>query len=116
MKFCQPHWDELRQQVKSHGVWDLVATSGEEVVSQVVDELKGVPTTLERYDPLMAAHNMIVSRAIECGGLYLLTGDYCPLCELTKNSSVEVARSWICGASKAAADYATTLPRQADNA
>jgi len=111
MKFCQPHWNELRQAIKSHGVWDLVATSGEEAMSQVVDELKGVEKTLERYDPLMAAHNMITGRAIQCGGLYLLTGDYCPLCELAKHTRPEVARDWITGASKAAADMAREIPR-----
>ena len=112
MQFCQPHWDRLRQEIKSHGVWDLVSVSGEEAVGKLVDELKGKEPTLEGYDPLMAAHNMITSRALECGGLYLLTGDYCPLCEVTKASKPEVAEGWIRGASKAAVDYAVELRQQ----
>jgi hypothetical protein len=87
MKFCNTHWEKLRQAIKGHGIWDLVATSGEEAISQMTDNLKGVPETLERYDPLMATHNMIWGKAMEFGGLYLLgrnpddpDGHYCPLC------------------------------------
>ena len=54
--------------------------------SDLID-IRRIEKTLERYDPLMAAHNMISGRAIECGGIYLLTGDYCPLCELATATS-----------------------------
>ena len=25
MKFCQPHWDRLRAEIRSHGVTDFIA-------------------------------------------------------------------------------------------
>ncbi len=120
MKFCQPHWDELKAAVIAHGVGDLISSDGAEAVSRMTDELKGKAPTLERYDPLLTAHGMITNRAMECGGLYLLMtqtpdgrndGHWCPLCEVDAHSHPGVASEWIRGASKSAADHARSLPR-----
>lgn len=112
MKFCQSHWDKLSQAVKSHGVWDFVAQSGEELINKITNKEKG----LKNYDPLLMAHNMIISRALEHGGPYLLEinpddkdGHYCPLCELASHCGAEFALDWINGASKDAAELATKL-------
>jgi hypothetical protein len=111
MKFCQPHWDRLKAEIQSHGVADFIAHDGEEAIARVVGQINGERQTRENYDPLMSAHWMIVSRAIDCGGLYLLTGDHCPLCELKTHSSVpNIDEDLVKGASKSAVDYIAQLP------
>ena len=64
----------------------LIARSGEAAVERARGELDGTATDAT-YDPLMAAHWMIVARITELGGLYLMTGDYCPICEAVKGHS-----------------------------
>lgn len=81
MKFCMPHWDGLKEKVKEAGVFLLVADSGEEVVANLQAEAEGDES---KYDPLMDAHNRIMSNALNQGGLYLMEGEHCPLCELDK--------------------------------
>lgn len=85
MKWCQNHWDELKNAIKQKGLYHLVAKNGEEVIDRVTAELRG-EETLANYDPLMSAFWMINGRATEIGGIYLLMGEYCPLCELDKHA------------------------------
>lgn len=122
MKFCATHWEKLRNAIKGHGVFDLVPSSGAEAVSRLKDTMSGEKKTLERYDPLMDSHNMIVATAMQAGGPYIIghnpddpEGHYCPLCEVEKHLGAEEADKWIAGSSKAAADYAATLPRETKN-
>jgi hypothetical protein len=85
MKFCQPHWDKLRTAIGSRGLGHLIAANGRDALARTVAELKG---TAERddYDPLMAAHWMIVSVVQERIGLALYFGDVCPVCEGIKTN------------------------------
>lgn len=88
MQFCTRHWEQLRQAIKDNGLWEFVSHSGQEVVGRMKKELEGQITV---PDPLMTAHNMITGRAIEHGGLYLMTAKedgshYCPLCELDEHA------------------------------
>lgn len=80
MKFCQDHWDSLRAAISKRGLDQFVSKDGKELVSKI-DLADGSMA----FDPLMAAHMAIVGNAVEIGGLYLLTGDYCPICESIKN-------------------------------
>lgn len=88
MKFCQTHWDRLRKEVTDAGMFHLVSKSGVQAVVRMTKELKGNATV---PDPLLEAHNMIVSRGIECLGLGLMakpedgSEHYCPLCEVDKH-------------------------------
>ena len=95
MKFCQTHWNNLRQAIKARGLWDMVAGSGEEAVQQAKDQLGGKEQTKENFDPLMAAHWTICNNAMDtlkrigANPLALLTQppeDHpeweCPLCYL----------------------------------
>lgn len=84
MKFCQPHWDALRAAIDTRGLGHLVSANGRDVHARMVAELEG-RAEADDFDPLMAAHNMIVSHVMKGGGLYLLTGDYCPVCEFCKH-------------------------------
>jgi hypothetical protein len=83
MKFCMPHWNALRDAIAARGLAHLGARTGQEAAARVVAEVKGQATD-RTYDPLMDAHNMIVAHVTEQGGLYLFTGDYCPVCEAIK--------------------------------
>lgn len=107
MKFCNPHWEELREAIKSKGMWDLVSRNGEEAVKRLSDEDKKP----ESFDPLMSAHNMILGNALKAGGLYLLQGDYCPLCELDKNNDKmgEHSKDWIEGATNGCLEHCREL-------
>ena len=65
MKFCQNHWDKLKDAIKARGIFDFVAGSGEEAVKQMKEQLEGKPEAIERFDPLMAAHWAIANNAID---------------------------------------------------
>jgi len=87
MKICKPHWEQLQEAIKARGLWDLVAANGQAAVYRMKQELEGTATD-STYDPLMDANNMISLKALELGGLYLLTGDYCPLCEAEAHTKI----------------------------
>lgn len=85
MKFCQPHWDILRAEVRTQGLGDWIATSGEVAVEQAADSLVRGEHTRVNYDPLMAAHNMIFGRVLEGLGLVVMSADFgCPICFLNE--------------------------------
>lgn len=63
MRFCAPHWEQLRQAIKDRGLDSLVADSGEKAARNLVSE-GAEGATVDNFDPLMGAHNAIVSRAM----------------------------------------------------
>lgn len=80
MKFCQPHWDELRAGIDERGLSQLIARDGKAAAERMTAEVKGTATDAT-FDPLMAAHWAIVNRAMERGW----RGPFdpavlCPLC------------------------------------
>lgn len=85
MKFCQPHWNALRDAIERRGLSHLIAKSGEDAAKRAVAELKGTATD-HTLDPLMAAHWMIVGKVTERVGLALYGGDFCPVCEGIKTN------------------------------
>lgn len=94
MRFCQSHWDALRAAIDARGLSHLVARSGKEACERLVAESKGEATDAT-WDPLMAAHNMIVSRVLELGGPYIFTGDYCPVCEAIRGHAKHMTREQV---------------------
>lgn len=91
MKFCQPHWDALKLAVESRGLGHLIAANGRDAMARAVAELKGTDEP-DDFDPLMAAHWMISGKALEMGGLYLMTGGYCPICEVVKHHPADCGK------------------------
>lgn len=88
MRYCQAHWDVLRQAVKDRGMWDLVPTSGQEATERMAEQLRGGEP---KFDPLMSLHWHYVNSAIENSGLFILghnpddpEGHHCPLCAFEK--------------------------------
>lgn len=88
MKFCQSHWDTLKAELAARGLDKYVSKSGEEAAQALADG---------RPDPLMSAHNAIVSNVLDVVGPELMLAnedgsERCPLCYLVK-----VAREVECG-------------------
>jgi len=104
MKFCQDHWNKLKQAIEERGLMHLVAPDSQTAMENIKEELAGT-NTIENYDPLMNATHMIYGRAIECGGLYLMTGDFCPLCELEKYTQKGEDQVWINGCCDSILEY-----------
>lgn len=82
MRICQPHWDKLRDALKLRGLDDMVAKDGAQAAHDLADG---------RPDPLMSAHNAIVSNALGVVGLAVMEPnddgtERCPLCYLQQLS------------------------------
>lgn len=83
MRICQSHWTQLRDEITAQGLGDWVAPTGETAAAQLADQVRRGKITKVNYDPLMACHNMIAQRAVEClGVLVLLPSFECPICYL----------------------------------
>lgn len=80
MRFCDKHWGMLRKAIDVRALTPLVARSGGEAAERAVDELEKTATDAT-FDPLMSCHWMVCNFAVENLGLYLMGGDYCPICE-----------------------------------
>jgi hypothetical protein len=81
MKFCKQHWIQLKEAIREKGMWNLICKNQEELHESMKNELEGKEF---KFDPLMQATWAIYNRALEDGGLYLLSDIYCPLCEVNK--------------------------------
>jgi hypothetical protein len=97
MQFCTAHWNKLRAAIEQRGLTGLVATSGEQAAKQMVDQLEEKKVTKQNFDPLMAAHNMIFSRAMDMVGLALMVDDEdgtprCPICFVKRAHDEQVPK------------------------
>jgi len=90
MSFCQKHWDDLKEGVKFHGMWELVAPSGQAVIARIKQELDETASN-STYDPLMSAHWMMMNAALHFGGLEII--NQCPLCLADENGGH--SQEWI---------------------
>lgn len=81
MKFCKDHWDKTRGAIALRGLDKLVAKDG---ATAAADLDAGRP------DPLMYAHNAIVTNAVNAAGIGMMLakddgGEWCPICFLVEN-------------------------------
>lgn len=109
MKICKDHWAALRNAIHVRGLGHLGASSGKEAMERAKKEIEGTATDAT-FDPLMAANNNIWSKALELGGLYLMTrkadgSEYCPLCEVELQYEPGTAQKWIDGCTDAIRSY-----------
>ncbi len=84
MRFCQDHWDKLKDAVDARGLSAFVADDGSAVIDRVVAESESGPSKTT-FEPLMAAHMAIVSNVLRIAGLEAMANnedgtDRCPLC------------------------------------
>lgn len=80
MKMCMDHWTKLRTAIDTRGLSALVSESGEEAMSNLLDEANRGPT-LDNFDPLLTAHNAIFANSVHIDP-HLALLDECPLCHL----------------------------------
>lgn len=128
MKFCQPHWDQLRQKVDARGLTSLIADTGEQAAKNIVRELEEGERTIDTFDPLMGAHNAIWGNAMriaqetyQSSPLAMLAGDpqhpewECPVCFLNWLHADHIANCKQPGCDyPKEADYAWMLDRAVD--
>lgn len=110
MKFCADHWSQLRAAVDARGLTPFVAHGGEEAARRLVEGGEGRSS----FDPLMGAHNAILSNALRTAGLDLMqagadSADLCPLCYLLAECRCEHRGTPQC-------PFATWVDRAADDA
>ena len=78
-KWCQPHWDMLRQAVFSKGMGHLVPKDGKAAARMLEDELTF--RDAEGFDPLMRGYWMISGRVLDNSG----NPFECPLCQVQRH-------------------------------
>jgi hypothetical protein len=81
VKFCEEHWDRLRELVVDRGLEDLIQPSGERAAEAMAAELEE-GQNIRNFDPLMSAHWAILNnvlRVLGSRGMYLMeNGDEMP--------------------------------------
>lgn len=91
---CAAHWSELREAIEVRALSPFVNQSGEAAATEIVSGASGTRDKSRPYDPLLSANMSIWAHAVHCGGLYLLHGELCPLCEMEQNT-IGKAADWI---------------------
>ena len=89
MRICNDHWTKIRERIKALGIDHLGAQDSEQAAAEIEADIRGTAKP-EDYDPLMSVNWMIVSRALDLGGLALLYANtdgtaQCPICEAWKH-------------------------------
>lgn len=107
MRMCQQHWNALRAAIEERGLSSFVSKDGQTAIDRTVDDLHGAPTK-QTFDPLLGANFAIWSNALDQGGLYLMQGDCCPICESVKRGG-PTAEWWISNAANEQVNKARDL-------
>ena len=82
-KWCQPHWDRLRNRLIERGMGDYIAKGGKAAGMQMVNELDGKAIDACGFDPLIRAWSMINLNAMERNfPIY-----ECPVCVVAKHKT-----------------------------
>lgn len=104
MKFCENHWEELRVAIEAQGLGQFISKSGEDAMKRMAaEETEG--STRTNFDPLMFAHNAIVSNSLSSVGLGLFNpnddgSERCPLCTLINGCPCDDAGTDKCAYAK----------------
>lgn len=88
MKFCPPHWEKLRAAIELRGLTPFCATTDSELQRRMGAGPEVAPTSA--FEPLMGAHNAILTNTLRIGGMELFGptangengGEWCPICFL----------------------------------
>lgn len=77
LRWCQPHWDALREAIDARGLTPWVSKGGEMAAKRVAAELGGQGDA-RGFDPLLRAWSMMNTRIVG------ITGNLfdCPLCQV----------------------------------
>jgi hypothetical protein len=97
MKFCQEHWDKMRDAIEARGMTALVASDGRSAIENTIDELQR-GQTIDNFDPLMAMHWSIAGNLLERLGpaaLYVMSGGPEDLIDISKLDSPELKAKYL---------------------
>lgn len=96
MYLCQDHWHELKNAIRQRGLWGLVPRSVDShVATNGTAQNSAGLSEPPNPDPLSIAVSLISAQALSAFGEYLLTRQYCPLCEVEENLGRELSFEWI---------------------
>ena len=84
MKFCQTHWDKLKEAIREAGIYGFAASSSDQIAAKMVKEIDA-GASKSTFDPLMNGYLAILSNALDAAGLQVMGpnedgSDRCPLC------------------------------------
>ena len=88
MQFCHDHSHVLRNALRQRGLWAFVPSDSPLI------EKEGKATPAE-FDPWIMAGLLISEQAVRAFGTYLLSGNYCPLCEVEENLGGGSSFEWV---------------------
>ena len=100
MRMCQAHWDKLKAEIGARGLDRFIAKDGAEAAERLASG---------GFDPLMNAHNAILSNCLNSRGLAAMTpnedgSEKCQLCfcasTCTKCQPCQHFEQWIVFAAK----------------
>jgi hypothetical protein len=94
MQFCAKHWVDLRTAIEDRGLLQFVNKDAISASKEVSAAFKKERDEKQPYDPLLSANFAIWTNALRAGGLYMMKDEYCPCCELEKNTTLKAA-DWI---------------------
>lgn len=104
MKWCQPHWDQLRTAIADKGMDKLGAQDSKQAFNDMVDSLEGKETD---FDPLMGCFWAINNQMMSNVGLRAMGA--CPLCILVKDGRPDLVENWVQGCTNHALEEARRL-------
>ena len=90
--FCQAHWDRLRTEIDNQGLNRFTSNSGI-MVCDKLNNWYGGQYTEANFEPLMLAHNRIITVMLENYGKY----EGCPLCCIVEARQSEIADDCLTG-------------------
>lgn len=115
MKFCEKHWERLKGAIDDRGLKPFCATSSEDMGKRMKADLEAAEVGREppatTFEPLMGAHNAILSNTLRAAGLEVMFtkadgSEWCPVCFLM---------TCPCGDPACAAKYEGWIERAADD-
>jgi hypothetical protein len=96
MYICQDHWHELNNAIRQRGLWELVPRGEDSRIATDPRSQSSLgPSEPSNLDPLSLAVSLISVQALMALGDYLLTRQYCPLCEVEENLGRGLSLEWI---------------------
>lgn len=101
MRMCADHWASLRAAIDAAGLGALVAENGEDATRRLAESSRN-GTTIDTFEPLLGAHNAILSNALALAGLQIMHPnedgtERCPLCFLNQMHALHCKDSGCAG-------------------
>jgi len=106
VKWCVPHWQQLKDALAARDLMQFVAPSGEELVEKMATAATTASEDgdAELFEPLVACFMHINALALEQVGMRVM-GE-CPFCQMVADGHPELVADWIDSEADGAMNYA----------